>query len=116
HYHEHARRPRDAYAFGLIDRWARLASVFPEAANAVASAPGLGAMAKRLGHIDPRRDIPRFAPETFVRWFRRRSHPPVSARRPVVLWPDTFNNHFSPRILRAATEVLEAAGCRVQIP
>jgi Fe-S oxidoreductase len=34
----------------------------------------------------------------------------------VLLWPDTFNNHFHPHTARAAVEVLEAAGFRVTIP
>jgi Fe-S oxidoreductase len=34
----------------------------------------------------------------------------------VVLWPDTFNNHFHPATAIAATEVLEAAGCEVVLP
>jgi Fe-S oxidoreductase len=34
----------------------------------------------------------------------------------VVLWPDTFNNHFHPQTAIAATEVLEAAGCEVTVP
>jgi FAD/FMN-containing dehydrogenase/Fe-S oxidoreductase len=34
----------------------------------------------------------------------------------VLLWPDTFNNYFSPHIAKAAVEVLEHAGFRVRIP
>ena len=34
----------------------------------------------------------------------------------VLLWPDTFNNHFHPATARAAVEVLEAAGYRVLLP
>jgi Fe-S oxidoreductase len=34
----------------------------------------------------------------------------------VLLWADTFNNHFLPSTARAATEVLEAAGFDVTIP
>jgi len=34
----------------------------------------------------------------------------------VLLWPDTFNNHFHPETAIAATEVLEAAGFTVSIP
>lgn len=34
----------------------------------------------------------------------------------VLLWPDTFNDHFSPQVLRADVEVLEAAGYVVDIP
>jgi len=33
-----------------------------------------------------------------------------------VLWPDTFNNHFTPRTAQAAVEVLEAAGYSVRLP
>jgi Fe-S oxidoreductase len=34
----------------------------------------------------------------------------------VLLWPDTFNDHFFPRTARNAVEVLEAAGCQVELP
>ena len=34
----------------------------------------------------------------------------------VVLWPDTFNNHFHPQTAKAAVEVLEAAGFQVVVP
>jgi Fe-S oxidoreductase len=34
----------------------------------------------------------------------------------VLLWPDTFNNHFHPATANAAAEVLEAAGYEVIIP
>jgi Fe-S oxidoreductase len=34
----------------------------------------------------------------------------------VLLWPDTFNDHFHPDTARAAVEVLEAAGYRVVVP
>jgi FAD/FMN-containing dehydrogenase/Fe-S oxidoreductase len=37
-------------------------------------------------------------------------------QREVLLWPDTFTNYFSPHIGKAAVEVLEHAGFRVQIP
>jgi Fe-S oxidoreductase len=33
----------------------------------------------------------------------------------VILWPDTFNDHFHPATARAAVEVLEAAGFEVAI-
>jgi Fe-S oxidoreductase len=34
----------------------------------------------------------------------------------VILWADTFNNHFTPETALAAVEVLERAGYRVEIP
>jgi FAD/FMN-containing dehydrogenase/Fe-S oxidoreductase len=36
--------------------------------------------------------------------------------RTVLLWADTFNNYFLPSTARAAVEVLETAGFRVQVP
>jgi FAD/FMN-containing dehydrogenase/Fe-S oxidoreductase len=36
--------------------------------------------------------------------------------RLVVLWPDTFTEHLSPSVGRAAVRVLEAAGLRVALP
>src|SRR5919201_4815857 len=46
--HHYARRlrPRHAYAFGLIDTWARLVSRAPGAANAFTQTPGISALAK----------------------------------------------------------------------
>jgi FAD/FMN-containing dehydrogenase/Fe-S oxidoreductase len=123
HYYEGRLRPITAYAFGLIHRWARLAasvpSLTPWLANAVTRAPLLGAVAKRAAGIAPERRIPAFAPETFKRQFRRhqRSQPPRNIDAPrVILWPDTFNNHFHPETALAAVEVLEAAGFQVVVP
>jgi len=58
---------------GLIYWWARAATRAPRLVNAVAGAPGLGNMIKRLGGVAIEREIPRFATETFTDWFRSRS-------------------------------------------
>ncbi len=115
HYYEGRLRPRHAYSMGLIYWWARLASYFPHFANFFARAPGLGAVAKWLGGIAQQRQVPAFAAETFKEWFFRRE-PRNEHRPPVLLWADTFNNHFNPEILKAGVEVLEAAGFRVLVP
>src|SRR5258708_8712995 len=39
HYYENKRRPLRAYAFGMIDRWARLASLSPGLANFFTCSP-----------------------------------------------------------------------------
>jgi Fe-S oxidoreductase len=39
-----------------------------------------------------------------------------AARNPVLLWVDTFTNHFVPQVDIAAVAVLESAGFRVAIP
>lgn len=63
-----------------------------------------------------RRSIPEFAPETFQAWFHRRAKMPVAPNKRVVLFPDTFNNHFFPHTACAAIEVLEDAGYQVLVP
>jgi FAD/FMN-containing dehydrogenase/Fe-S oxidoreductase len=115
HYHEHKPRPRWAYSMGLIDVWARLGARVPWLANLVTQTKGLASLAKWAGGIAPERRFPPFAPETFQRWYARRG-PRVRGDKRVILWPDTFNNHFHPDTAKAAVEVLEAAGYTVHVP
>jgi FAD/FMN-containing dehydrogenase/Fe-S oxidoreductase len=108
-------RPRAAYALGLIYWWARIASKVPRLANLVAHAPVLATALKLVGGVAVQRDAPRFAERTFRDWFRRRD-PPAGGGREVLLWPDTFSNHFHPGTAVATVEVLEAAGYEVILP
>jgi Fe-S oxidoreductase len=109
HHYEGRLRPRHAYAFGLIDQAARFASRAPGAANVLAP------VAKLLAGVHPERDLPAFAPMTLQDWYaRRETHNP--AGRKVLLWPDTFTNHFHTDVGVAAVEALEDAGFRVEIP
>jgi FAD/FMN-containing dehydrogenase/Fe-S oxidoreductase len=124
HYFEGRMRPRSAYAFGNIDRWARLASLAPGLVNLTTQLPFLRDIAKLVAGIPPQRSIPPFAPQTFKNWFQRRQKNPDARnnasqnndRPSVLLWPDTFNNHFLPVTAKAAVEVLEAAGFQVIVP
>ena len=111
HHYEKRMRPRHAYAFGLIDRWARIGSRAPRLANALVRLPGL----TKAAGIAPQRELPKLAPQTFKSWFESR---PAGVRsgETVILWPDTFTNHFEPDVGKAAVEVLEAAGFRVTLP
>ena len=115
HYYEGRIRPRHAYAFGWIHVWSNLASFAPSMANLFTQTPGLSSVAKMLGGISQKRKIPAFAPEPFKQWFRSHQlkHP---GGPPVVLFADTFNNYFHPDVAIAATEVLEDAGFRVEVP
>src|SRR5262249_28260739 len=72
HYYEHKRRPITAWSMGHIFWWARLASHLPSLANLVAHAPGVSSLFKRVGGIDARRDVPRFAKQPFKRWWKSR--------------------------------------------
>jgi FAD/FMN-containing dehydrogenase/Fe-S oxidoreductase len=115
HYWKGRLRPLHSYLFGWIDKWARLASAAPTITNGVTQLPLLGSLMKNVAGIHRNREIPRFASQTFRSWFHRRAR--HNQDRPkVLLWPDTFNNYFMPNTARAAVEVLEVAGYRVEIP
>jgi len=116
HYWEGRLRPRHAYAFGLIDQWARAASLWPGLVNLVTHTPGLSHAAKFAAGMPLKRTIPEFAPQTFRQWFKKREPLPNRTMAKVVLWPDTFNNYFFPETAQAATEVLENAGFQVEVP
>ncbi|HEY2854944.1 MAG TPA: FAD-linked oxidase C-terminal domain-containing protein [Gemmatimonadaceae bacterium] len=115
HYYAKRLRPRHAYAFGLIARWARLAEHAPAVANFLTQAPGLRTIARRLAGIAPQRRLPAFAAHTFKQQFARRQPRNTNGER-VILWPDTFNNHFHPETAMAAVAVLESAGYTVDVP
>ncbi|MFD5297631.1 FAD-binding and (Fe-S)-binding domain-containing protein [Streptomyces mutabilis] len=117
HHYAGRRRPAAHYTMGWLPvwlRWASRARVAP-VVNALASVGPLAAVAKRLGGIAGEREVPRLAGETFSRWWRGRGGPRGEGE-PVVLWPDTFTEHLSPSVGRAAVRVLEAAGLRVVLP
>jgi FAD/FMN-containing dehydrogenase/Fe-S oxidoreductase len=116
HYYEGRLRPRHAYAMGWIYWWARLASWSPGLANFFGQTPLLRQAAKWMGGIAPERSLPAFAPETFKTWFARRQPRIGREGRPVILWADTFTNHFHPEVAKAGVEVLESAGCQVHVP
>ncbi|MGH2387279.1 MAG: FAD-binding and (Fe-S)-binding domain-containing protein, partial [Chloroflexota bacterium] len=115
HYYAGKLRPITAYSFGLIYWGARLASLNPGLANFATQTPGLRALAKAAMGVASARRIPAFASRTFTARFRQRV-PCNQGKPPVILWPDTFNNHFHPDTAMAAVEVLEAAGYQVIVP
>ncbi len=115
HYYAGRIRPRQAYAFGLIHHWARLASLAPGLVNLVTQSPGLRAVAKYLAGMPQERTIPAFATSTFQRLARRHTSRNAGGQK-VLLWPDTFNNNFMPDTALAALEVLEACGFQVVVP
>jgi FAD/FMN-containing dehydrogenase/Fe-S oxidoreductase len=116
HHFRRRLRPRAAYAMGLIYWWARLGSAMPGVANWASHAPVLSTLLKRVGGVATERHVPRLATRTFRKWFRARPARNGHARNRVLLWPDTFNEHFHPGTAAAAVDVLEAAGYDVLIP
>ncbi|MFJ8645945.1 FAD-binding and (Fe-S)-binding domain-containing protein [Streptomyces sp. NPDC093546] len=113
HHHYAGRlRPAAHYTMGGLPQWLRLAAPFARPLNTAARVRPLAAVAKRLAGIAPERDLPRLAPQTFTRWFRRRG----TGAGDLLLWPDTFTNHLSPSVGRAAVAVLESAGLNPALP
>ena len=121
HYYEGQLRPRSAYTMGQIHRWARLASLVPGLVNALTHLPVASSIARFVADVHPDRTIPKFASRTFKQLWRAqqrngRGHANGSKQTRVILWPDTFNNHFHPQTALAAVEVLEKAGFSVEVP
>ncbi|WP_161189401.1 FAD-binding and (Fe-S)-binding domain-containing protein [Streptomyces sp. SID2999] len=121
HHHYAGRlRPAAHYSLGSLPVWLRWVARARAAplVNRLAAVGPLARLGKRVGGIAREREIPRLAPRTFSRWWRAR--PPASesggSGQLVVLWPDTFTEHLSPSVGRAAVRVLESAGLRVALP
>jgi FAD/FMN-containing dehydrogenase/Fe-S oxidoreductase len=127
HYYETKGWPLRAYAFAMIDKWARLASLAPRTANFLGSAPGLSQLVHKVLHLAPQRRMPSLASSTFQTWAREQRVPPIDRgreqraaaqaikNRDVILWVDTFNNYFHPETSQAALQVLRGAGFSVKI-
>nr|WP_318198129.1 FAD-binding and (Fe-S)-binding domain-containing protein [Streptomyces sp. MCL20-2] len=120
HHHYRGRlRPAAHYAMGRLPQWLRLARPFARPLNALTRLRPLAALAKRLAGIAPERTIPVLATQTYSRWLRARqgtgTHV-LSTDRVVHLWADTFTEHLSPQVGRAAVRVLEEATGRTVLP
>jgi Fe-S oxidoreductase len=119
HYYETNRRPRQALFMGRIGEWAPWAARLPRLTNFMTSAPGLSSFGKWLAGVAQTRELPRFADATY-RQIAQRS--PQTARdvrsevKRVILWVDTFNDHFTPEIAQAAADVLKQLGWHVMLP
>ena len=113
HYYERRLRPRQAYALGLImdGRGSRPA----RPGSPTRSAAGANVVEATRGHRARSARRRSFADETFTSLVRQPHRASAGGRR-VILWPDTFNNYFEPDVGKAAVEVLEAAGCSVELP
>lgn len=135
-------RPMKHYSLGFLPQLARLITPLAPVVNRVSGLPGLTTLAKKMAGIDVRRSIPQFASTTFRKWWtttaaeaapgsrtnaesRSKAESPAKASSPasdslrpnagVILFADSWSNHFAPRILAAAVAVLEQAGVRVRV-
>ncbi len=105
-------RPRSHYTLGALPRWLRL-SPSARLAAWLLSSPLVQRLAKSAAGVDHRRRIPVPAAKSARQWVRRNR--PAHPRPDVVIWTDTFTEHFTPDNARAAVAVLEAAGLTVEL-
>lgn len=113
HFYKGRVRPRIAYSLGLIYWWARMGYRVAPLINAVTQASITAPALKWAMGVSQHRALPKFCAPPFTSAFRGAVSP---AEADIVLWPDTFTNHFHPRALHAAAGVLSKLGCRIALP
>uniref|UniRef100_UPI0024682366 FAD-binding and (Fe-S)-binding domain-containing protein n=1 Tax=Halorubrum sp. Boch-26 TaxID=2994426 RepID=UPI0024682366 len=105
--------------FRDIDRFSALGSALAPISNAATKIPGARAVMDAVAGIAPDRELPTFRSESFEEWFASRGGStvaPEEAVDTVALFPDTYTNYSYPAAGKAAVEVLETAGVRVEVP
>jgi FAD/FMN-containing dehydrogenase/Fe-S oxidoreductase len=128
-FYETHRRPLPVQFFGRIHEIARTGSLAPRLLNALQRGV-TGSMLRQLLKVHRERKLPKFAPQSFRRWFAHRRKVRESAdggdirgtsddgsrRQAILLFLDTFTNFFEPEVAIAATEVIEGAGFDIILP
>ncbi|MGW0710175.1 FAD-binding and (Fe-S)-binding domain-containing protein [Streptomyces sp. NPDC002643] len=125
-------RPRSHYTLGRLPMWARLAARAPRLVNLLLRTPGLRHLALFGAGVDARRGVPPFARMTARAAAsalkgrgelrdqpRRRSSQPTTRHgpsngarddRPVIVFLDSFTEHFAPEVAEDVLAVLVDAG------
>jgi Fe-S oxidoreductase len=112
-YQEH-RRPMGHAVARHVHRLNRLGSAVAPLVNWANRRRPVRWLFELMTGMDRRRTLPELHWNHFRRWFRRRPATGGSKRR-VILFDDCFTTFNEPQIGRAAVEVLEAAGYRVEL-
>jgi FAD/FMN-containing dehydrogenase/Fe-S oxidoreductase len=115
HHYRHRLRPASHYSMGFLPLWLAIGQYAPRVANRVLAGP-LAPLIKRIGGIAAQRGVPELTPQTLRAWWAQRPRPVTDAAERVVLFPDTFTNHFDPHIGRDAVAALEGLGNAVELP
>jgi FAD/FMN-containing dehydrogenase/Fe-S oxidoreductase len=117
HYRERHGLPLRERLIASLPSYAPVAARVASVLNGLSAMPGSAWLRERLLGLAADRSLPRWSSMPFTR--DRSSCPPGTLSEPddrtVLLWADTFNNHFEPEVLRAARRVLEAAGKTVVV-
>ena len=110
-YHDRHGTPARARALGNVHQTARWGSRFASVANRIAASAVTRRINETLLGIDSRRTLPAWRSDTL----ERTAQPRTGSGTPVTLFNDTFTNHYDPEIGLAAIEILERAGCSINL-
>ncbi len=107
--------PLRARLFANIGSLAKVGSMMAPVANLAGSFGFARQLLQRYGGIHHARPLPKFASQTFPRWFKGRTVATTSTvtRGDAVFFHDTFTDNFHPEAGKAAVRVLEALGYNV---
>ena len=110
-------RPTSHYSLGWLPLWAKLAAIAPSLVNLTLSNRTMSRAICYLAGVDSRRTLPRFTTKTFTKKYSSSTLPSiaVNSRSEIILFVDSFTNHFSPEVAEAAVQVLTAAGFSVKL-
>jgi len=106
--------------FGNVDLLSKIGSFFSPISNWIMRQDFSKFLLEKTINVDPRRNLPGFAPQTFKQWFKSRSHPNPNTSRTihgkVILFPDTTTNYNNPNLGIAAVQLIEKLGYEVIVP
>ncbi len=114
-------RNYDRHGISLRDRLIRESADKASFASGIAaslinsiqrSGPFRAALEKTAG-FDKRRILPDFARKTFVSWYKSNYKAHANPAQKVVLFVDTYLNHYEPNVGIAATQLLHGSGYEV---
>ena len=110
------RVPLGSLLLGHIHHLNPIGSATAPLANWTLRQPAFKWLLEKAAGIERRRTLPTFAHNHFRKWFKRHARSASAGRRrSVVLLDDCFTTYNTPEIGRAAVNVLEAAGYRVEL-
>ncbi|HET6502672.1 MAG TPA: 4Fe-4S dicluster domain-containing protein, partial [Amycolatopsis sp.] len=117
HHHDVHGVPLRSRVFGAIRTLNRLGSLTAPLSNLPGRIGFLRRLLDRALGITAARPLPKFARVSLLRWFRRRMRRPAAeGALGTVNWlADSFTTFTEPHIGRAAIELLERAGWRVEL-
>jgi Fe-S oxidoreductase len=111
HRSRHGMRLRERL-IAALPLYAGAASRFATIVNGLSALPGSSWLRERFLGFSADRSLPRWSSNPFTRSGHSSdvARSALNSEHAVLLWADTFNNHFDPDVLHAARRVLEAAG------